>query len=475
MLSSSSPRSNHRAQAVAMAMARPKTSCLELFVTILLVVSFSSNLVHAQKVSVAESSSSSKTAGGESSALSPSRGRRVDGDCCNSRKTSGGCNDLECEQLICASDAFCCNKWWDWLCASDANELCQVCQETSDAGLDNQPTPRPFNNDKLPPLPTPTSQVVIQQPQPQPIQVVPIPSPAPQLPPSPQPTAVSETDSAAVAASKSRRIVAPQCDPSSPSYAPKTDTTNDCFQTIELCGRDGTTDPSFYQYTDYMMTDCFDSCVNYLDSISYDNGVEKFCTLMDLPPLESQVPDPSFCNVVDSAWNGRQDLSDHEQQMLLILNNSFRNIGITCPDGTSYDKVSNAVINPQLQCAARMQALKIVKYLNKYKPGGKFTGFPQGMPSLHSVCIGDGSDSCDEFWQRIDKSGYQRVGSAYENAGVGYVTPGKMMGGWKGSSSGHCPVLMAQEYTAVQTEVGLAYYEDLQTGWSAHIMLVGTQ
>jgi hypothetical protein len=224
-----------------------------------------------------------------------------------------------------------------------------------------------------------------------------------------------------------------------------------------------------------MMTDCFDTCANYLDSIDYQNGVDIFCTLMDLPPEESQIPEPSFCDVVDDAWDGRQDLVDHEQQMLLILNNKYRSMGITCPDGTVYDKVSNAIINPRLQCAARMQAFKIVQYLNKYKPGGPYSGFPQEMPSLHVVCVGDGWDTCDQFWERIDKAGYQRYGSAYENAGAGYKTPEAMMAGWKTSTSGHCPVLMTQEWTAVQSEVGLAYYEDLQTGWSAHIMVLGAQ
>ncbi len=37
-----------------------------------------------------------------------------------------GCDDAQCEALICASDSFCCDVAWDGLCASAAIEQCQI-------------------------------------------------------------------------------------------------------------------------------------------------------------------------------------------------------------------------------------------------------------------------------------------------------------------------------------------------------------
>lgn len=49
-------------------------------------------------------------------------------DCC-SASTDGtpGCNDVDCCNLICSSDPFCCNVQWDSLCANAANIQCAVC------------------------------------------------------------------------------------------------------------------------------------------------------------------------------------------------------------------------------------------------------------------------------------------------------------------------------------------------------------
>lgn len=41
-----------------------------------------------------------------------------------------GCNDPECEKIVCAQDPFCCDTMWDQLCANQANELCEVCIPT---------------------------------------------------------------------------------------------------------------------------------------------------------------------------------------------------------------------------------------------------------------------------------------------------------------------------------------------------------
>jgi hypothetical protein len=60
-----------------------------------------------------------------------------EGDCCVANGTPG-CNDADCQEVICAADAFCCNNNWDGICAEDAQEICFVCGGSgcgdSDAG-----------------------------------------------------------------------------------------------------------------------------------------------------------------------------------------------------------------------------------------------------------------------------------------------------------------------------------------------------
>jgi subtilisin-like proprotein convertase family protein len=47
-------------------------------------------------------------------------------DCCEANGTPG-CDDPECEALICGMDSFCCDVAWDSICADAANEFCEVC------------------------------------------------------------------------------------------------------------------------------------------------------------------------------------------------------------------------------------------------------------------------------------------------------------------------------------------------------------
>jgi hypothetical protein len=49
------------------------------------------------------------------------------GDCCVDNGTPG-CNDAECCALVCSLLPFCCDSFWDGICASHAAELCDVCQ-----------------------------------------------------------------------------------------------------------------------------------------------------------------------------------------------------------------------------------------------------------------------------------------------------------------------------------------------------------
>ena len=47
-------------------------------------------------------------------------------DCCFPQATPG-CEDPECEALVCAADPFCCDTLWDSLCAEQAAALCEAC------------------------------------------------------------------------------------------------------------------------------------------------------------------------------------------------------------------------------------------------------------------------------------------------------------------------------------------------------------
>ncbi len=55
-----------------------------------------------------------------------------DGDCCSAGGNgTPGCNDPECEDIVCGIDAFCCDVSWDGLCAGEAVELCAICAPTT--------------------------------------------------------------------------------------------------------------------------------------------------------------------------------------------------------------------------------------------------------------------------------------------------------------------------------------------------------
>jgi len=49
------------------------------------------------------------------------------GDCCINNGTPG-CNDAACCELVCDLDSFCCDGFWDGLCAATAIDLCAVCE-----------------------------------------------------------------------------------------------------------------------------------------------------------------------------------------------------------------------------------------------------------------------------------------------------------------------------------------------------------
>ena len=58
-------------------------------------------------------------------------------NCCAS-KPGTGCDDPDCQTLICNVDPYCCNVQWDALCAQQANTFCDACGAT---GLPSTPPP----------------------------------------------------------------------------------------------------------------------------------------------------------------------------------------------------------------------------------------------------------------------------------------------------------------------------------------------
>ncbi len=51
---------------------------------------------------------------------------------CNAPNGSPGCQDVECCQLVCSMDPFCCDVVWDQLCADQALDVCFPCCQPGD-------------------------------------------------------------------------------------------------------------------------------------------------------------------------------------------------------------------------------------------------------------------------------------------------------------------------------------------------------
>jgi hypothetical protein len=49
------------------------------------------------------------------------------GNCCVEQDQTTGCEDGDCQNIVCAVDAFCCETEWDMLCADEALEMCASC------------------------------------------------------------------------------------------------------------------------------------------------------------------------------------------------------------------------------------------------------------------------------------------------------------------------------------------------------------
>ncbi|KAL3929402.1 MAG: hypothetical protein SGARI_004758 [Bacillariaceae sp.] len=267
----------------------------------------------------------------------------------------------------------------------------------------------------------------------------PSPTPAPVVPPQ---VAVSDD-----------RIVHPFCDPSSNQFSPSSDRESGCSGKLAQCARDGSTHKWEYDAAEQMLDQCFASCASRV------GGVDNFCSLTQTPPDGS--PKNPFCRAEGQhQWSAGLNAKENE---FVVLLNQQRAQGYTCPGNNVFGPQPAVRRNPQLDCAARAQARKIVAYSDD-------VGFSSNSPSLHNVCSPN-RGNCDSFSQRIEDAGYTEWwGYIGENANWGYTTAASTLEGWS-QSSGHCPLLMKQDWAHIQVEIGIGYYQDSQSGSASWVMV----
>ena len=63
--------------------------------------------------------------------------------CCNANTdgTVQGCStDLQCQIAVCNDDSFCCNNYWDGICANDAKNRCLYPTTTTTGSISTSTT-----------------------------------------------------------------------------------------------------------------------------------------------------------------------------------------------------------------------------------------------------------------------------------------------------------------------------------------------
>jgi uncharacterized protein YkwD len=270
-------------------------------------------------------------------------------------------------------------------------------------------------------------------------------------PPTPNPTPAPAPSSSV----NNNRIVHPHCNPNSPTYNPSSDDSSSCSGMLAHCARDGSVHKWEYDAAETMLDRCFRSCADRL-------GIDSFCSLTQPPPMGS--PAMPYCDSEGQVSDWTSQLHAMEDEFVSLLNQQ-RAQGYTCPGNEYYPPVPSVKRNPQLDCAARAQARKIVNYSQNI-------GFNDDSPSLHKVC-NYSRGNCDSFSERIESAGYvDWWGYVGENANWGYTTALSTLQGWS-DSSGHCPLLMKQDWAHILVEIGVGYYQDPQSGSASWVMVAG--
>lgn len=279
-------------------------------------------------------------------------------------------------------------------------------------------------------------------------------------------------------------VLVPQCDPQDSSsyysnYGTARDTSNGCDDYLQYCDKkysnlsfnswNSYVSPSdFYETLGLLYDRCFLTCANAV------GGASAFCSMPSPKPLtakSSQAVD--YCSsVTDERWTS--ELMAHEAEVLTALNNQRNDpSGTLCTRRSGsqvttgfFPRSSPVVSNPELSCAARIQAKNIV--LETLEQNGSFPS------NLHKACPSNGI--CESFSTRMVNAGYpyntEGFGYIHEVTAAGYNSAEKVVQGWLGSTSGHCSAIVKQESPFVPTEVGIGYYRDSASGMTGHVVLV---
>mmetsp|Transcript_30245 Transcript_30245/g.71260 ORF Transcript_30245/g.71260 Transcript_30245/m.71260 type:complete len:396 (+) Transcript_30245:152-1339(+) len=299
-------------------------------------------------------------------------------------------------------------------------------------------------------------------------------------------------------------VLVTQCDPNNPgSYyntfqTAKDDGVTDCDQYLSYCERkySGLVFTSFssfvyprdfYEAVESLYDKCFKTCAEHLGG-----GPDAFCVLPEpsrkyasLLSKESM----DYCSVVadDSkggVWTAAMRI--HEAEVETALNaRRDRPSGTICNRRISGSEMASAffprsspvVVNPELSCAARIQAQNIV--VETLEQNGRFPS------NLHNACPNSLSQVippnlsatpiCEKFSTRMVSAGYpydtEGFGYIHEVTAVGYGTAEAVVDGWLASTSGHCSAIAKQESPVIATEVGIGYYE--YGGITGHVVVVG--
>lgn len=278
-------------------------------------------------------------------------------------------------------------------------------------------------------------------------------------------------------------VLVPQCNPQDSNsyysnYKAARDTSGGCAEYRQYCDKkysnlsfdswNSFVYPSdFYETLGLLYDQCFFTCAEAV------GGASAFCSMPSPKPVtakSSQAVD--YCSSVSNE-NWTRELMAHEAEVLTALNTQRSDpSGTLCTRRSGsqvisafFPRSSPVVSNPELSCAARIQAKNIV--LETLQKGR----FPS---NLHAACPSNAI--CESFSTRMVNAGYpydtEGLGYIHEVTAAGYNSAEKVVQGWLGSQTGHCSAIVKQESPFVPTEVGIGYYRDSSSGMTGHVVLV---
>ena len=296
-------------------------------------------------------------------------------------------------------------------------------------------------------------------------------------------------------------VLVPQCNPNDPNsyynaYETAEDSIADCDQYLQYCDKIYSNlsfssfssfvyPRDFYETVGLLYGRCFRSCSEHLGGSRSIGSAEQFCSMpkpsQDYAASLSQ-DSKNYCSLyTDSSEAWTDEMMTQEAEVLLAMNAKRKeSSGTVCNRRTSntetittfFPMSSPAVVNPELSCAARIQAQNIVlaSLENERFPSNLHTACPSSL----SLVTMSSAPICEGFSTRMVKAGYpyqsQGFGVVNEVTAAGYNSAQAVVNGWLASTSGHCSAIVKQESPFVPTEVGIGYFE--YGGMTGHVMIV---